>query len=110
MLCCYGDVREHFDNMTLIPFMNKWQKKNDSVFSMFWDINSWLDNVRAYSSSLLYTIIARNHGPFFKIFSNFVHFPQIFKDFALLKKNILGVKKVLHYHETKFCTNTNSQQ
>ena len=29
---------------------------------------------RAYSSSLLRAIIARNHLPFFKIFSNFVHF------------------------------------
>ena len=32
------------------------------------------DGYRAFSSSLLHTIIARNHLPFFKIFSNLVHF------------------------------------
>ena len=31
-------------------------------------------NIRAFSSSLLRAIIARNLLPFFKLFSNFVHF------------------------------------
>ena len=35
--------------------------------------------LRAYSSSLLRAIIALNHQPFFKIFSNAVHFRQIFQ-------------------------------
>ena len=51
---------------------------------------AWLVN-RAYSSSLLRAIIACNHLPFFKIFSNFVHFCpnfQIFCPFlALFLKN-----------------------
>ena len=38
---------------------------------------------RAFSSSLLCAIIARNHLPFFKTFSNFVYFPHIFKYVAL---------------------------
>ena len=40
---------------------------------------------RAYSSSLMCAIIARNHLPFFKIFSNFVHFCPNFQYFALFK-------------------------
>ena len=38
-----------------------------------------LSFLRAYSSSLLRAIIALNHQPFFKIFSNAVHFRQIFQ-------------------------------
>ena len=35
MLCCYGDVCEHIDNMTLPPFKNEWQKKKPfSVFNV----------------------------------------------------------------------------
>ena len=37
--------------------------------------------VGAYSSSLLHAIIPRNHLPFFKIFSNFVHFCPNFQNF-----------------------------
>ena len=37
---------------------------------------------RAYSSSFLRAIIARNHLPFFKIFSNFVHFCPNFQIFC----------------------------
>ena len=40
---------------------------------------------RAYCSSLLHSIIVCNDLPFFKIFSNLVHFPQIFKYFALFQ-------------------------
>ena len=39
--------------------------------------------IRAFSSSLLRTLIADNHLPLFKIYSHFAHFPQIFKYFAL---------------------------
>ena len=35
--------------------------------------------IRAFSSSLLRVIIARNNLPFFKIFSNFVYFCPIFQ-------------------------------
>ena len=50
---------------------------------------------RAYSNSLLRAIVARNHLPFFKIFSNFVHFCpnfQIFNPFLPLF-NIFFLKK-----------------
>ena len=38
--------------------------------------------IRALSSSLLRAIITRNHVPFFKIFSNFVHFWANFQIFC----------------------------
>ena len=38
------------------------------------NIRECMDMARPFSSSLLRAIIARNHVPFFKIFSNFVHF------------------------------------
>ena len=37
---------------------------------------------RVYSSSLLGAIIARNHLPFFKIFSNFIYFSTNFQVFC----------------------------
>ena len=37
---------------------------------------------RAFSSSLLRAIIVRNHLPFFKVFSNFVHFCPTFQIFC----------------------------
>ena len=40
------------------------------------------DITRAYSSSLLHAIIACNHLPFLKIFSNFVHFCPNFEIFS----------------------------
>ena len=40
-------------------------------------------DVRAYSSSLLHTIIAGNHLPFLKIYSNFSHFCPNFQIFCL---------------------------
>ena len=49
---------------------------------MIWDINSCLDNIRAYSSSLLHAMIARSHLAFFKIFSGFVHFCPNFQIFS----------------------------
>ena len=39
------------------------------------------NGVRASSSSLFYGIITHNHLPFFKIFSNFVHFRPNFQIF-----------------------------
>ena len=121
---CHGC--EHFDNMTLAPFQEQMAKKEKIIqcFQRFWDINSWLDNIRAYSSGLLRAIIACNHLPFFKIFSNFVHFCpnfQIFSPFFALfflknrthaltflekaldiqtdfEKRCFRKKKVLHYH------------
>ena len=52
-----------------------------TIISMYTEILSnicWMDNNhdgnRAFSSSLLDAIIPRNHLPFFKIFSNLVHF------------------------------------
>ena len=44
-----------------------------------------LDGKRAFSSRLLYEIVARNHVPFFKISSNFVHFCPNFQFFAHFK-------------------------
>ena len=40
------------------------------------------NGARAYSSNVLYVIIAHNHLPFFKIFSNFVHFCPNFQIFC----------------------------
>ena len=37
------------------------------------------NGTRTYSSSVLHAIIAPNHLPFFKIFSNFVHFSPNFQ-------------------------------
>ena len=45
---------------------------------IFWFEN----NYRAYSNSLLHVIIAHNHLPFFKIFSNFIHFSPNFQIFC----------------------------
>ena len=46
----------------------------------------WMENKpdgkRAFSSSLLRAIVARNHLPFFKIFSNLVHFCPNFQIFC----------------------------
>ena len=64
----------------------------------------------AYSSSLFCAIIACNHLPFFKKFSNFVHFCKflyIFKYFALfqhffalfLKKCAQGLINCMHHDE-----------
>ena len=39
-------------------------------------------HIRAYSSNLLRKIIVRNNLPFFKIFSNFVHFRLNFQIFC----------------------------
>ena len=41
------------------------------------------NGVKAYSGSLLHAITAHNHLPFFKIFSNFVHFCPNFQIFSL---------------------------
>ena len=46
------------------------------MFCLFWK------HIRAHSSSLLHAIIAHNHLPFFKIFSNFVHFCPNFQIFC----------------------------
>ena len=43
----------------------------------------WIWEIRAFSSSLLHVIIACNHMPFFKLFSNFVHFCPNFQIFCL---------------------------
>ena len=40
------------------------------------------NDARAYSSSVLHAIIAHNHLPLFKIFSNFVHFCPNFQIFC----------------------------
>ena len=44
--------------------------------------NKVFDKIKAFSSSLLPAIIARNHLPFLKIFSNFVHFCLYFQIFC----------------------------
>ena len=49
MQCFYGSV----NILTIWPFPL---------------INSWVDNIKAYSSSFLHVIIAHNHLPFLKIF------------------------------------------
>ena len=41
------------------------------------------NDVRAYSSNVLYAIIAHNHLALFKIFSNFVYFSPNFQIFCL---------------------------
>ena len=43
------------------------------------------DLVAAYSSSLMRAMIKCNRVPFFEIFSNFIHFCQIFEYFALFQ-------------------------
>ena len=42
-----------------------------------------IPEIRSYSRSLTWAIIARNHLPFFKMFSNFVHFCPNFQIFCL---------------------------
>ena len=49
LFCAAMGGCEHFYNMTLPSLKNKWKKKK-SVFSIFLDINSWLDNINVYSS------------------------------------------------------------
>ena len=44
------------------------------------------NGARAYSSSVLHEIIAPNHLPFFKIFSNFIHFFPNFQIFCPFSK------------------------
>ena len=65
-----------------------------TIISMYTEILSysratnicWMENnpdgKRAFSSSLLRAIVARNHLPFFKIFSNLVHFCPNFQIFC----------------------------
>ena len=45
---------------------------------------NWMWKIRAFCSSLLCAIIARNHLPIFKIFSNIVHFCSYFQIFCPL--------------------------
>ena len=66
-----------------------------TIISMYTEILSysratnicWMENnpdgKRAFSSSLLCAIVAHNHLPFFKIFSNIVHFCPNFQIFFL---------------------------
>ena len=49
-------------------------------------------DIRTFSNSLLCAIIACNHLPFFRIFSNFVNFCLNFQIFALFVKNCLHSK------------------
>ena len=65
-----------------------------TIISMYTEILScsratnicWMENnpdgKRAFSSSLLSAIVARNYLPFFKIFSNLVHFCLDFQTFC----------------------------
>ena len=65
-----------------------------TIISMYTEILSysratnicWMENnpdgKRAFSSSLLRAIVARSHLPFFKIFSNLVHFCPSFQMFC----------------------------
>ena len=70
MLCCYGCEN----------FSRRNDKKNHSVFSIFWDKNSWLDKVRVDSSSFPPAIIT---SPFSKYFQILYIFAQILKYFVL---------------------------
>ena len=55
-------------------------------------------DVRAYSSSLLHTIIAGNHLPFLKMYSNFSHFCTNFQIFCLFFQHIFAIflKNCIH--------------
>ena len=65
-----------------------------TIISMYTEVLSytratnicWMENnpdgKRAFSSSLLRAIVTRNHLPFFKIFSNLVHFCPNFQIFC----------------------------
>ena len=121
---CHGC--EHFDNMTLAPFQEQMAKKEKIIqcFQRFWDINSWLDNIRAYSSGLLRAIIEMQSPALFQNIFKFCtflpKFSNIFPFFALFflknrthaltflekaldiqtdfEKRCFRKKKVLHYH------------
>ena len=43
-------------------------------------VNKWKNMYRAFSISLLHAIIAHNHLPFLKIFSNYAHFCPFFSN------------------------------
>ena len=47
-----------------------------------YSVNIFCATYKAYSSSLLHMIIACNHLPLFKIFSNFIHFCPNFQIFS----------------------------
>ena len=85
---------------TMMRSYNLWQVLRFFVsvmilFSWGWNCLSVFDHfvglalkglnrpTRAYSSSLLRAIIASNHMPPFKVFSNFVHLAQIFITFKI---------------------------
>ena len=70
----------HLSNLSQTALPNMW-------LLVLIDLINKLYHIRAYSSSLLCAIIAHNHLPIFKIFSNFVHFCPNFKYFALFWKN-----------------------
>ena len=70
----------HLSNLSQTALPNMW-------LLVLTDLINKLYHIRAYSSSLLCAIITHNHLPFFKIFSNFVHFCQNFKYFALFWKD-----------------------
>ena len=53
-------------------------------------------DVRAYSSSLLHRIIAGNHLPFLKIYSNFSHFCPNFQIFCLFSTYFCHFSEKLH--------------
>ena len=73
---------------------------------------------RAYSSSFMHAIVAHMRFPFFKVFSNFVHFCPNFQMFCpfcpffrpWLDMNWFGFANFYHYQKTnkKFC-NLNEQ-
>ena len=65
------------------------KRKNYSMFSIFWEINSWLDDIRAYPS-IAVSCMQEFHAitcSFSKYFKILYIFAQIFKYFSLFLKN-----------------------
>ena len=68
----------HF-NHTMIFFKLTDEYKISDIYI---NHSNCLGHIRAYSNSLMRVKIACNHLPFFKIFSNFVHFCPNFQIFC----------------------------